>query len=217
MSNEETVKIGSTRSVKRLPLYLRLIRERMETGDEFVSSAVLAKELHLDPIVVRKDLAMTGVVGTPRIGFPVKELAAAIIDFLGWNNTTEAVLCGVGSLGRALLGYEGFAQHGLSITAAFDVNPEIIGTKVRGVKVFGLAKMDSLIPRLNIRIGIITVPASSAQNIADKLIGAGIRGIWNFTPVKLSVPEGIVIQRVDLASSLAVLSRNLSLLPSGKK
>ncbi len=196
-------------TIKRLPLYLRLLREMKTEGQQYASGAVVAKALQLDPIVVRKDMAITGVVGRPRLGFPVDALIAAIEEFLGWTNTTDAFLCGVGSLGRALLGYEGFRQHGLRIVAGFDTDPAIIGQKERGVKVFAFSKMASMIKRMHVQLGIITVPPEAAQEVVDTMIEAGIRGIWNFTPVKLEIPEGIVVQRVDLASSLAVLSHRL--------
>jgi len=203
-------------TIKRLPLYLRSLRDLHIQGEAFASSAALARELMLDPIVVRKDLAITGVVGTPRRGFPVDALIAAIVDFLGWSNTTDAFLCGVGSLGRALLGYDGFGQYGLRIVAAFDVDASVIGGKERGVKVFDIRKLPSMITRMHVQLGILTVPAEVAQDVANVMIGAGIRGIWNFTPVKLEVPETVVIQRVDLAASLAVLSHRLSVEAGGR-
>ena len=196
-------------TLQRLPLYLRLLREMHQAGDTYASGAVVARALQLDPILVRKDLAITGVSGRPRLGFPVAALITAIEAFLGWNNTTDAFLCGVGSLGRALLGYDGFRQHGLRIIAAFDVNPQKIGLKEHGVKVLDLAVMPAMIRRLHVQLGIITVPSEAAQPVAEAMVEAGIRGIWNFTPVKLDLPREIVIQRVDLASSLAVLSHRL--------
>ncbi len=196
-------------TLRRMPLYLRMLREMRETGQPYASGAVVARELNLDPIVVRKDMAITGVIGRPRLGFPVEELIAAIETFLGWSNTTDAFLCGVGSLGRALLGYDGFKQHGLRIIAAFDTDPAKIDTHERGVRIFPLAKMPAMIKRMHVQLGILTVPTDAAQSVADTMIEAGIRGIWNFSPVKLTVPERIVIQRVDLASSLAVLSHRL--------
>lgn len=197
-------------TIKRLPLYLRSLRDLQMQGESYASSAALARELMLDPVVVRKDLAITGVVGRPRLGFPLDALISAIVDFLGWRNTTDAFLCGVGSLGRALLGYDGFHQYGLRIVAAFDVTPELIGTRERGVKVFDIGKLSAMVGRMKIQLGILTVPAEAAQEMADCMIAAGVRGIWNFTPVKLEVPEHVVIQRVDLAASLAVLSHRLS-------
>lgn len=201
-------------TLQRLPLYLRLLRELDAAGEACASSAAVARSLQLDPIVVRKDLAMTGVAGRPRLGFPVPELIRAIDAFLGWTNVTDAVLCGAGSLGRALLGYEGFAQHGLRIVAAFDTDPSRIGHSVHGVKVHDVRRMTSLIRRLGVQLGIVTVPAEAASAIADRMIAAGIRGIWNFTPVTLEVPAGIVVQRVDLAASLAVLSHRLANAPA---
>ncbi len=197
-------------TIKRLPLYLRSLRDLQMQGEVFASSAALAKKLMFDPVVVRKDLAITGVVGTPRLGFPVDELISAIVDFLGWQNTTDALLCGVGSLGRALLGYSGFDQYGLRIVAAFDINPQLIGSSERGVNVFDMAKLPTLVARMQVQIGILTVPAEAAQSVADTMIAAGVCGIWNFTPVKLEVPDNVVIQRVDLAASLAVLSHRLA-------
>ncbi len=196
-------------TLKRLPLYMRLLRKMKENGDEYASGTVVAKELGLDPIVVRKDLAITGAVGRPRLGFPMDEIILAIEEFLGWSNTSDAFLVGVGSLGRALLGYQGFEQHGLRIAAAFDSNAEIIGTKVHGKTVLDVAKMPELAKRMHVRIGILTVTASVAQNVANAMIQGGIRAIWNFTPTTLDVPEHVILQREELASSLAVLSHRL--------
>lgn len=128
-------------TLKRLPLYLRLLRKMKEQGEEYASGAVVARELGLDPIMVRKDLAITGAVGRPRLGFPMDDIIAAIEDFLGWSNTSDAILVGVGNLGRALLGYKGFEQYGMKIVAAFDRNPEIIGTQVHGITVMDVAEV----------------------------------------------------------------------------
>lgn len=212
ITDGKTFRTAPIPTIRRLPLFLEKIKEHVSKGEAYISSATLAKELHLDPIVVRKDLAVTGVAGMPRRGFPAVDMISAIKTFLGWDNTTDAILCGVGSLGKALLGYEGFQRHGLKIIAAFDINPLLIGTKERGVNVFGPEKMKTLIRRMNIRIGIITVPKESAQGIANQLVDAGIRGIWNFTSTKLVVPKEIVVQCVDLAESLAVLSHHIALI-----
>lgn len=200
-------------TLRRLPLYLRLLREMKDNGETYASGAVVAKALNLDPIVVRKDMAITGVIGRPRLGFPIAELIIAIDSFLGWTNTTDAFLCGVGSLGRALLGYEGFKQHGLRILAAFDIDSRKVNREEHGTKVYPVAKMPAMIKKQHIQLGILTVPAEVAQEIAETMVASGIRGIWNFTPVALNLPEEIVIQRVDLASSLAVLSHRLYMQP----
>lgn len=202
-------KTAGVPTLKRLPLYLRLLRRMQASGEQYASGAYVAKELGLDPIVVRKDLAMTGAVGRPRLGFQMDEIITAIEDFLGWSNTSDAVLVGVGNLGTALLGYQGFEQHGMRIVAIFDTNPDLIGKKVHDKTVLDMKKLPELAKRMHIQIGIITATASVAQGIANTMIEGGIRGIWNFTPTKLAVPEHVILQREDLASSLAVLSHRL--------
>lgn len=198
-------------TIKRMPLYLRLLRLMQAEGQEYASGSVLADALGLEAIVVRKDLAITGATGRPRLGFPVNELILAIEDFLGWNNTTDAFLAGTGSLGSALLGYAGFQQHGLNIVATFDADPTVIGTTIHGKTVLDIGKLPALARRMHVRIGILTVPEESAQSVANLMIEGGIRGIWNFTPVKLAVPDHVILQREDLAASLAVLSHRLYL------
>ena len=179
-------------------------------GESYVSSAVLARELDIDPVVARKDLAMAGVSGTPRRGYPAKELTEAINRALGWDNTTDAALVGVGSLGRALLGYQGFEEQNLRIAAAFDGDPKLVGTVIHGVRVRAMDDIVKLVPRLKLKLGILTVPNLAAQDCADQLVAAGIRGIWNFTAIQLVVPETVKVQRVDLAASLAVLSHTIA-------
>ncbi len=202
-------KTAGVPTLKRLPLYLRLLRKMKENGEEYASGTVVAKELGLDPIVVRKDLAITGAVGRPRLGFPMDEIIEAIEEFLGWTNTSDAFLVGVGSLGHALLGYQGFEQHGLRISAAFDSNPEVIGKTVHGKTVLDVSQMPELAKRMHVRIGILTVTASVAQSVANAMIEGGIRAIWNFTPTTIDVPDHVILQREELASSLAVLSHRL--------
>ncbi|MBL7016241.1 MAG: redox-sensing transcriptional repressor Rex [Kiritimatiellales bacterium] len=204
-------KTAGVPTLKRLPLYLRLLRQMKETGEEYASGAVVAKELGLDPIVVRKDLAITGAVGRPRLGFQMDEIITAIEEFLGWSNTSDAFLVGVGNLGTALLGYQGFEQHGMRIVAAFDADPKLIGKTIHGKTILDIKKLPQLAKRMHVQIGILTATGSVAQGIADVMIEGGIRGIWNFTPTKLTVPAHVTLQREDLASSLAVLSHRLLL------
>jgi redox-sensing transcriptional repressor len=202
-------KTAGVPTLKRLPLYLRLLRKMKESGAEYASGAVVARELGLYPIVVRKDLAITGAVGRPRLGFSMDEIITAIENFLGWSNVTDAFLVGCGNLGTALLGYQGFEQHGMRITAAFDKDPALIGTKIHSKTVLDISKLPDLAKRMHVQIGVITVTASVAQGVADAMVEGGIRGIWNFTPAKLHVPDHVILQREDLASSLAVLSHRL--------
>lgn len=197
-------------TIRRYPVYLRHIRAMIAQGETNVSSAVLAQMLGLDPVLARKDLAMAGVHGRPRRGYPAKELAAAIMRALGWDNATDAALVGVGSLGRALLGYSGFREQNLSIAVAFDTDPAKIGSVIHGVKVRDIAEMPRVLKRMKLKIAIVTVPGTAAQECVDALVNAGIAGIMNFSPVVLSVPDGVVVQNVDLAQPLAVLSHSIS-------
>ena len=193
-------------TIRRYPIFLRAIGEMMDAGEAYISSSVLAERLGLDPVLTRKDLAMAGVPGRPRRGYPAEALRAAINRALGWDSTTDAVLVGAGSLGSALLGYAGFKEQNLSIVAAFDANPRLAGSTVHEVKVRPLSEMARLVRRLKIHLAILTVPAAAAQACAETLVEAGVRGILNFSSAQLAVPEGVIVQNVDLAQPLAVLS-----------
>jgi redox-sensing transcriptional repressor len=205
----EAVQKAGIACVKRLPAYLQMLRVLQGEGHEYVSGTVLAGTHSLEPVIVRKDLAVTGIAGKARLGFRVGELIAGIERFLGWNSQTKAVLAGVGNLGAALLGYGGFENLGLRIAGAFDRDPSKIGRWVQGRKVQPIERLVSFARHGGITLGILTVPASAAQETAELMVRAGIRGIWNFTPVRLSLPEGIIAQKEDLAEGLAVLSRRL--------
>lgn len=202
--------VASKATISRLPVYLRFLRDKLKAGDENVSSTTIAEELRLNPVQVRKDLALVSTVsGRPKLGFGVKELIEDIESFLGLRNTHDAILCGVGSLGSTLLKYEGFKNYGLNIVAAFDVNPELIGKTINGIAVLGYDALPNTVRRLSVHVGIITVPKSVAQSVADTMAQSGIRAIWNFAPAHLNLPEGIAVKNEDLAASLAVLTKRL--------
>jgi len=198
-------KIAAVPSIRRLPSYLTIIRNAKKQELEYISGTVIAQELHLEPIQVRKDLAITGIVGKPKKGYPVTALIAAIEHFLGWDEIQQAVLIGAGNLGTALSGYPEFQFHGLHICAAFDKDPAKIGTSIHGVPIFSLETLDNNIKNLKVQIAILTVPSVTAQQIADQLVDAGITAIWNFTNVKLKVPDTVLVQREDLTSGYAML------------
>ena len=197
-------------SLRRLPIYYRFLQQMAIDKVTRVSCADIARGLGLDPTQVRKDIEMTGIVGKPRVGYPLADLVHWIENFLGWNNTADGYLVGVGNLGSALLGYQGFKDYGLNIIAAFDVDERKIGTEIHETNVLHVSKLPSMIRRMGIKIGILTVPAQSAQFLADIMIKAGMRAIWNFSPVKLTAPPHVIIQHENLASSLAVLSKKLA-------
>jgi redox-sensing transcriptional repressor len=199
------IKISAAPSIRRLPSYLHTIRQYQHEGSEFISGTLIAQELNLEPIQVRKDLAITGIIGKPKKGYPLEALIVAIERFLGWDSPQDAVLIGVGNLGTALMGYQEFQFHGLNIIAAFDKNPEKIGAAVHGVTVLDVATMDIQIRNFGVKIAILTVPSAFAQETADILAKAGIVGIWNFTNVKLKVPDQVIVQKEDLSSGYALL------------
>lgn len=205
----ELSKTNPVPSVRRLPLYLRLLKQLRTRGREVVSCTYISHETGLVSTQVRKDLAMTGIVGRPKVGYDVPALINAIETFLGWNNTSDAFLIGAGSLGQALMGYEGFQEYGLNILAAFDTDPTKADTTVHDREVFDLEKLPDLAARLHVHIGILTVPAKVAQDSANLLVLCGMRAIWNFAPVTLEVPESVIVENMNLSASLAVLSSRL--------
>ena len=132
-----------------------------------------------------------------------------IEKFLGWNNLNKAFLVGVGHLGAALLGFDGFKNHGLEIVAAFDIQADKVGHTVYGIPVYHTAQLASVIEKQNLKIAVLTLPSSVAQGVTDTLVSAGIKAIWNFAPIELKVPAEVVVQKEDLASGLAELCARL--------
>lgn len=196
-------------TIKRFPSYVRLINQYKENGLKSVSATILANDLRLNPIQVRKDLAFSGIEGKPKVGFEINQLYNALIEALGWNNSTDAILVGTGNLGSALLGYKGFENYGLRVVAAFDKKEEVIGKKIGDISVKSLTELEEYVLLNGISIAILTVPAAQAQTCAQLLVRCGIQAIWNFAPKDLSLPENIAVQRTDLATQFAVLSAKL--------
>lgn len=188
-------------------MYLSYIKGLPEDAPKNISATTIAEALQLNDVQVRKDLASVSSSGKPKVGYNVRDLIAELEAFLGYNDIDNAVIVGAGSLGKALLNYSGFKAYGLNIIAAFDLCEE--PTEFQGKTVFPIAQLESFCRKVNIHIGIITVPASSAQEICDLLVNSGIRAIWNFAPVHLVVPDGILVQNENMASSLALLSNHL--------
>ena len=197
-------------TLRRLPRYYHFLKRLAEAGHEVVSASQIAEALGVHPTQVRKDLAITGVQGKPKVGSRVDDLVRSIETFLNWNNASDAFLVGAGNLGSALMGYSGFNRAGIRVTAAFDGRPDRVGSRIHGVEVLPMAKFKDLVQRMHIAIGIITVPAEGAQEIADLMVQSGIQAIWNFAPPTLELPSGIIVENVELYSSLAIISRKLA-------
>ena len=200
----------SKQALSRMPFYLEYMRAQKAQGENSISAPMIAREFHLNEVQVRKDLALVSESGgRPKTGYSVNELIRDMECFLGYTDTEDAVLVGVGALGRALLSYKGFEHYGLRIVAAFDSDPDVYGTTLRGTTVLPVEKLTELCARMHIRIGIIAVPKLAAQPVCDQLAEGGILAIWNFAPVHLRVPEHILVHNENMAASLALLSKHL--------
>jgi redox-sensing transcriptional repressor len=207
----------SEATLRRLPLYHRYLKTLANEPTGTISCTKIGLALSFDPTQVRKDIEVTSIVGRPKVGYLVADLTTAIEKFLGWDNTRDAFLVGAGSLGAALMGYQKFSECGLQIVAAFDTDPAKVGTQIHGRHVLPLDQLIDLVQRMHIAIGIITVPAPGAQHVADLLVRGGIRAIWNFAPVQLTVPADVIVRNEDLYCSLAALSQKLSTVRSSPK
>ena len=200
----------SKATIDRLPLYLRFLQEASARGDKYISSSVIAQSISVSSVLVRKDLALvSSKAGVPRKGFAVATLINDIEKFLGYDNLSDVIVVGAGGLGKAFLGYEGFKNNGMNIVAAFDKDPTLVGTFVSGKPILPMDKLPAFVEERKIRIGIIAVPKGAAQEVLDKMAGAGIKAIWNFAPAALQTPKGITLKTEDLAASLSILASKL--------
>ena len=196
--------------LRRLPVYLEYLKAMPEDAPVNISATALAGALGMGEVQVRKDLAMVSDGGRPKVGYNRQRLIRDIEQSLGYDNTNDAVLVGSGRLGRALLGYTGFAEYGLNILCGFDIDADLIGVTKTGKLVRPIADLESFCKDRNVLMGIITVPAENAQDICNQMIACGIRAIWNFAPTHINLPHGVLIKNENLAASLAVLSYELS-------
>ncbi len=189
-------------TIKRLALYLRSLRYLEKKEVEIISSGKLAEHIYASPAQVRKDLSYFGEFGIRGVGYNVKKLIAEIESNLGLKKERNVALVGIGKLGSALLAYPGFEKFGFRISALFDNNPEKIGKKFSGLKVEKIDRIKQVSKRRKIKIAMITVPAENAQEVADRVVAAGIKVILNFAPYYLTIPEGIIINTIDMAIEL---------------
>ena len=194
--------------LKRLPSYLAYLKSIQDSATPYISATSLANALGMGEVQVRKDLAMVSDGGRPKIGYVRESLIEDIEQFLGYDNTTDAVLIGAGKLGLALMGYKGFQEYGLNVLAAFDKAPKVEKTD-EGKPVYHISELSKFCHENKVLMGIITVPGEAAQEVCDMLIDSGIKAIWSFAPAHLEVPANILVQYENMATSLAVLSMHL--------
>jgi len=192
--------------VARLPLYLRSLQEVSDEGQSTISSERLAEMAGVNAAKVRKDLSYFGSYGTRGVGYDVSYLLVQIRNELGLTHDWPCVIAGLGNLGQALANYAGFGERGFVVAALVDADREKVGTVVNKVKVSHLDDLEKLVAKHAISIGVIATPAAAAQEVADRMVEAGISSILNFAPTVLSCPPGISIRKVDLASELQILS-----------
>jgi redox-sensing transcriptional repressor len=210
-------------TIARLPEYLRALHNLGETGADTVSSEALAGVAGVNSAKLRKDLSHLGSYGTRGVGYDVALLIDQIEYILGLTQRRAVALVGVGNLGHALAGYDGFASRGFRIVALFDADPARIGEQIVGLTVRHIDELAKAAVEESIAIGVIATPANAAQAVADELVAAGVTSILNFAPCVLTVPPGVDVRKVDLAIELQILSfhehrkASLTALPGGRE
>ena len=197
-------------TLRRLPWYLSNLKLLRQKGEQYVSSTQLSKETNIDASQIAKDLSFVRVTGRTRVGYEVETLITVLEDFLGFTRIHKAFLFGVGSLGGALLRDTGLEHFGLQIVAAFDVNPNLVGTTLCGIPIYHTDEFEQKMLEYDVNIGVLTVPIEIAQAVTDKMVAGGIKAVWNFTPFRIRVPEPIVVQNTSLYVHLALMFNRLN-------
>ncbi len=187
-------------TIKRLSVYARYLSNLDAQDRRVISSAELAEECGMNAAQIRKDLAYFGEFGVRGVGYYVKDLLFDIRKILGLNKSWRVALVGVGRLGEALLSYSNFVKQGYHFVAAFDADPAKVGRQIgKNLEILPMEDLSRVVAERGIEIGIITAPAAAAQEVADRLVEARVQGILNFAPVRITVPEGVIVKHVDLA------------------
>ena len=196
-------------TLRRLPWYLAYIDILKANGVETVSSTQISKAISVDSSQIAKDLSFLNIKGKTRIGYEVDTLSNVLSHFLGFKEIHNAFIVGVGSLGAALIHDTGLSNYGLNIIAGFDITPDIIGKKICDVPIISIDAMQHYQQKMNASIGILAVPANQAQDAADTMAASGLKAIWNFTPYRIKVAEGIVMSNTSIYAHLALIYNRL--------
>lgn len=197
-------------TLRRLPWYLAYAQLLLKEGESFLSSTQIAKNIAVDASMVAKDLSYVQISGRTRVGYDVKELVDVLESFLGFTNSHNAFMFGVGNLGGALMHDNGLIQFGLEIVAGFDVKYELSGTSINRIPIHHIDRFVELQKQTGVNIGILTVPVDKAQAVSEMMVAGGIQAIWNFTPYRIRVPEKIVVQNTSIYAHLAVMFNRLN-------
>ena len=204
-------------TLRRLPWYLAYAQLVQHSGETFLSSTQIAKNIAVDASKVAKDLSYVQISGRTRVGYDVNELVEVLEKFLGFTKSHKAFLFGVGSLGGALMHDNGLNHFGLEIVTGFDVKYELAGTSINRIPIHHVDRFKELQKQTGINIGVLTVPVERAQETADMMIEGGIQAIWNFTPFRIRVPENIIVQNTSIYAHLAVMFNRLNELSESNK
>ncbi|MEN2442465.1 redox-sensing transcriptional repressor Rex [Leuconostoc fallax] len=192
-------------TAKRLPIYYRYLTFLHDAGTNRISSAELSDAIKFDAATIRRDFSYFGALGKRGYGYDVKALLDFFADVLDQDSLISVALIGVGNLGQALLNFNFHQSSNVRISAAFDVDEERVGKIQSGVPIYPMADLQQQIKDQRINIAILTVPQEVAQEITDQLVASGIRGILNFTPLRVTVPNNVRVQNVDLTNELQTL------------
>ena len=192
--------------IQRLPRYYRYLEELMEQGLERISSNELSKRMKLTASQIRQDLNNFGGFGQQGYGYRIQKLHDEIARILSLDEEHSMILIGAGHLGQALANYSNFQKRGFLLRAVFDVKPELIGTEVAGLRVLPMEELERVIEESGPRLAALCIPKDAALPVAERLVSLGIKGIWNFAPVDLELPEQVVVENVHLSESLMRLS-----------
>ncbi|MCX7705958.1 MAG: redox-sensing transcriptional repressor Rex [bacterium] len=193
-------------TIRRLALYLRGVRKLTSQGLSIISSNRITKHLNISPDQFRKDLSYFGSLGKRGVGYRLDMLIPHLEKILGVDRECRIIIVGVGKLGSALLAYPGFLNFNFRIVAAFDNDPAKIGKVIEDIKIEDISRINKIVPEFRVHLAILTVPSDSAQIVAEKLVESGIKGILNFAPVNLNLPDNILVLNVDMATELMVLT-----------
>lgn len=198
-------------TIVRLSVYSRFLEKVDKKGIITISSGEIADGVGVSPAQVRKDLAYFGEFGTRGVGYNVKDLLRHTLKILGLSGQWSVILVGAGNLGRALVSYRGFKERGFNIVGIFDSDDKIIGTELLDIKIQPIEAISQVVEEKNVKIGILAVPVTVAQELANTLVEAGLKAILNFAPSNISVPEGIEVRNIDLSVKLEILTFNLGM------
>jgi len=217
MNALETFKQLPHKTIERLSQYRRALLICLDNGKDHIFSHEIAKIQHITPVQVRRDLMLIGYSGTLRKGYNIQELINLIAEIIDSDKGIKVAVVGMGNLGRALINYFSGKRHKLSITAGFDTNPDKIGNTMSGVTCYDINIIDEIIKKENIEIAIITVPVEYANSTTKLLVNSGIKGILNYTPKPVNVPEGVYLEEYDMITTLEKVAFYVKMENDGKR